>query len=342
METKLTNFLKCVMITTMPKAQKILLSGVKPTGMPHIGNYFGAIKQLVDLQHDYQTYVMVADYHAIISTQNASELRRQTLELIATYLAVGLDPEKVILFRQSAVSAHTELAWIFNCLTTMPYLMRAHAYKDAEAKSKEVSVGLFDYPLLMAADILLYGANVVPVGADQKQHLEIARDCAEKFNRIYGAETFLLPESLIMPEVQTIIGLDGQKMSKSYRNTIPLFAEEAELKKLVMSIKTDSKTETDPKNPDECNVFALHKLFSANDLATLRERYTGGKIGYKESKEILFQNMNSYLSPMRTRYEELMSKPEYLKEVLAKGTEKARAVAEAKMVEVRQQIGVSF
>jgi tryptophanyl-tRNA synthetase len=326
----------------MSRNQKILFTGVKPSGLPHIGNYFGAMKQMVDLQDQHQTYVMVADYHAIISTQNASEMRRQTLELVATYLAIGLDPEKIVLFQQSAVSAHTELAWIFNCLTTMPYLMRAHAYKDAEAKSKEVSVGLFDYPLLMAADILLYNADVVPVGQDQKQHLEIARDTAEKFNRVYGTETFKLPAPLIMPEVQTIIGLDGQKMSKSYKNTIPLFADETELKKLVMSIKTDSKTETDPKNPEECNVFALHKLFSTKDLETLRERYLGGKIGYKESKEILFQHMNAYLSPMRQRYDELMSQPQYLREILEKGHEQARAVTEAKMAEVREKVGVSF
>lgn len=326
----------------MPRNQKILLSGVQPTGMPHIGNYFGAMKQFVDLQDQYQSYVMVADYHALTKVQNASELRRQILEVVGTYLAIGLDPNKVVLFQQSAVAAHTELAWIFNCLTTMPYLMRAHAYKDAEAKNKEVNVGLFTYPLLMAADILLYGANVVPVGQDQKQHLEIARDAAEKFNRIYGTELFTLPEALIMPEVQTIIGLDGQKMSKSYKNTIPLFADEAELKKLVMSIKTDSKSESDPKNPDECNVFALHKLFSQKDLPTLQQRYTAGQIGYKESKEILFQNMNTFLAPMRARYDELMSQPDYLREVLEQGSEKARATAEAKMVEVRQQVGVSF
>src|SRR3989338_9163822 len=208
----------------MEKSGKpILLSGVKPTGRPHIGNYFGAMKQYVDLQDQYQSLVMIADYHALTSTQEAAILRADILDLAIDFLAIGLDPEKVTIFQQSAVGEHTELGWIFNCLTTMPYLARAHAYKDAAAYNREVNVGLFDYPLLMAADILLYDTAVVPVGQDQKQHVEIARDTAEKFNRLFG-ETFRLPEPLILSTVQTVIGLDGRKMSKSYRNTIPLFA----------------------------------------------------------------------------------------------------------------------
>lgn len=321
--------------------KKILLSGIKPTGRAHIGNYFGAIKQFVELQAQHRVFIMLADYHALTTSQNPKELQQDTLDLAATLLAVGLEPEQVVLFKQSAVPAHTELAWIFNCLTTMPYLMRAHAYKDAEQKNKEVSVGLFDYPLLMAADILLYDTALVPVGADQKQHLEIARDTAEKFNRVYG-DTFRLPEPLILEEVKTIIGLDGRKMSKSYRNTIPLFVPERELKQLVMSIKTDSKGEGEPKNPEECGVFALHKLFSVASLPELKKRYVEGQIGYRESKEILATNMNNYLAPMRARYEELIKNPAGLLQILATGGQTARAVAETKMQEVRKKVGVAI
>lgn len=321
--------------------KKVLLSGVKPTGRVHIGNYFGAMRQFVNLQHDYQALIMLADYHALTTNQDPAQLRADILHLAASYLAIGLDPEKVILFKQSDVPAHTELAWIFNCITTMPYLMRAHAYKDAEAKNKEVSVGLFAYPLLMSADILLYSPDVVPVGLDQKQHLEIARDTAEKFNRIYG-ETFKLPEPVILENVKTVIGLDGQKMSKSYRNTIPLFAPEKELKQLVMSIKTDSKSETEPKNPEECNVFALHKLFSENSLTDLKKRYVEGQIGYKESKEILATNMNDFLAPMREKYESLIQDSGKLVQILEDGGEKAREIASNKMQEVKRKVGVSF
>lgn len=321
--------------------KKVLLSGVKPTGQVHIGNYFGAMRQFVDLQSQYQAFVMIADYHALTTNQDPAQLRADIMHLTAAYLAIGLDPEKVVLFKQSDISAHAELAWIFNCLTTMPYLMRAHAYKDAEAKNKEVSVGLFDYPLLMSADILLYSPDVVPVGLDQKQHLEIARDTAEKFNRVYG-DTFKLPEPVILENVKTVIGLDGQKMSKSYRNTIPLFAGEKELRRLAMSIKTDSKTETEPKNPEECNVFALHKLFSERDLPDLKKHYVEGKIGYKESKEILATNMNNFLASMREKYESLIQDSGKLIQILEDGGQKARELANSKMQEVKHKIGVSF
>ena len=324
----------------MEKSGKpILLSGVKPTGRPHIGNYFCAMKQYVDLQDQYQSLVMIADYHALTSTQEAAILRADILDLAIDFLAIGLDPEKVTIFQQSAVGEHTELGWIFNCLTTMPYLARAHAYKDAAANNREVNVGLFDYPLLMAADILLYDTAVVPVGQDQKQHVEIARDTAEKFNRLFG-ETFRLPEPLILSTVQTVIGLDGRKMSKSYRNTIPLFAPAEETARLVMSIKTDSKGESEPKDPEQCGVFALHQLFSQNDLPELRRRYLEGGIGYKESKEILARNMNAYLAPLRERREAIAANPAAVKKILERGGESARALAAAKMCLVRERIGV--
>lgn len=321
--------------------KKILLSGVKPTGQVHIGNYFGAMRQFVEFQNEYRAFVMLADYHALTTTQDPAQLRADILHLTAAYLAIGLNPEKVTLFKQSDIGAHTELAWIFNCLTTMPYLMRAHAFKGAEAKNKDVSVGLFDYPILMAADILLYGTDVVPVGQDQRQHLEIARDTAEKFNRVYG-ETFKLPEPLILENAKTVIGLDGQKMSKSYRNTIPLFVTERELKQLVMGIKTDSKGETEPKNPEECNVFALHKLFSTADLSELKKRYVEGRIGYKESKEILATNINNHLTPMREKYNTLIQNSARLVQILETGAKQAREVASAKMQEVRRKVGVAM
>lgn len=322
--------------------KKILLSGVKPTGRPHIGNYFGAMKQFVDLQNDYQAHIFVADLHALTTARDPKQLKQDTLDLVIDYLAIGLDPEKVTFFKQSDVLEHANLAWIFNCLTTMPYLARAHAYKDAEAKNKEVSVGLFDYPILMAADILLYDADVVPVGSDQKQHVEIARDTAEKFNYHYG-DTFKLPEPLILDNVKTVTGLDGQKMSKSYGNTIPLFADDKELKRLVMTIKTDSKEVEEAKNPEECNVFALHKLFTpADQLAEIKKRYVEGGIGYKESKEILADNMETYLAPMREKREEIAKNPARVIEILKQGAEVAQTKAKLKMAEVKTKVGIDL
>lgn len=325
----------------MSGSKKVLLSGVKPSGVVHIGNYFGALKQFVDLQDNYRTFIMIADLHALTTLHDPVELRQNVLELTATYLAIGLKPEKVTLFKQSDIMEHTQAAWIFSCLTTVPYLMRAHAFKDAETKNKEVNTGLFTYPILMTADILLYSPDVVPVGQDQKQHLEIARDTAEKFNRVYG-ELFKLPEPLILEDVKTVIGLDGQKMSKSYRNTIPLFAPERDLRQLVMSIKTDSKGENEPKNPEECSVFALHKFFSQTDLMALKKRYVEGGIGYRESKEILAENMNTYLEPMRKKYEVLIKDEKSLFEILANGANSAREIASVKMAEMRNRVGVGF
>jgi tryptophanyl-tRNA synthetase len=331
--------------------KKILLSGVKPTGRPHIGNYFGAMKQFVELQDKYESYVFIADLHSLTTARDAKQLKQDTLDLAIDYLAIGLDPEKVIFYKQSDVLEHANLAWIFNCLTTMPYLARAHAYKAAEAKNKEVhpaeadsgvNVGLFDYPILMAADILLYDADVVPVGADQKQHVEIARDTAEKFNYHYG-ETFKLPEPVILETVKTVVGLDGQKMSKSYGNTIPLFADESEIKRLVMTIKTDSKGVEEPKNPEECNVYALHKLFTpADQLAEIKRRYVEGGIGYKEAKDLLIDNMNKYLAPLREKRVEIAKNPNRVIQILKQGAELARAKAQAKMTDVRAKVGIDL
>ncbi|HEY9583120.1 MAG TPA: tryptophan--tRNA ligase [Candidatus Paceibacterota bacterium] len=324
----------------MPGNKKVLLSGMKPTGRPHIGNYFGAMKQFVDLQGQYNPfYIMIADYHALNLVQEAKLMRAYAHEMLLDYLAIGLDPDKVILFKQSDVPEHTELCWIFDTITTMPYLMRAHAYKDAEAKDKEISVGSFNYPMLMAADILLYDTNIVPVGQDQKQHVEYARDTAQKFNRIFG-EVFTLPEALIMSEVAVVPGIDGRKMSKSYGNHIPLFASDDEIRKQVMSIVTDSKQRGETLDPEKDNVFALHKLFSQVQLGDLVAKYKSGEIGYKESKELLAENIIKFTSPMRTRREELTKQDGLVESVLKSGGGKARIKANETITKVRKLIGV--
>lgn len=318
----------------METEKPILLSGIKPTGIAHIGNYFGAIKQWVEFQTigTHQCYFMIADYHALNSIQKAGDMRDLTRELVLTYMAAGLNPDKVVLFKQSDVPAHTELAWIFDTITTMPYLMRAHAFKDAEAKSKEISVGTFNYPMLMAADILLYDAAKVPVGHDQKQHIEYARDTAEKFNRIYG-DTFILPEDFIIPEVAVVPGTDGQKMSKSYGNTIPLFSTRAEIQDLVMGIVTDSSGD----RPE--NVYAIHKLIkNERDLAPIYEEHKGK---YKALKEALIEDLDAFIAPMRERYHELAADPRIVADALEKGGQLARERANAKMETVRRAVGVS-
>ena len=313
----------------------VLVSGVKPTGDLHIGNYFGAMRQFVELTKEgkYRSFIFVADYHALNTMQDAEEMRRRTRETVMAYIAIGLDPKDVVIFKQSDIPASTELAWIFDTITTMPYLMRAHAYKDAEAKNKEINVGTFNYPMLMAADILLYDAAIVPVGADQKQHIEIARDTAEKFNRIFKAEVFTLPEPYIMPEVAVVPGTDGAKMSKSYGNVIPLFSMRDELAKAVMGIVTDSSGE----RPE--NVFQIHKLVRAeSELENIYDQHKGN---YKALKETLIEDLDRYLAPMRAKYEELKQDSSIVDEVLLAGKHEARAVSEAKMEEVRRAIGVA-
>jgi len=313
---------------------KILLSGIQPSGQLHIGNYFGAMKQFVDLQNEYDSFIFIADFHALTTVQNPKELNENIINVAIDYLAVGLDPQKTTIFKQSDSPQVTELAWIFEAITTMPYLMRAHAFKDAEAKNKDINVGVFNYPLLMAADILIRDADVVPVGFDQKQHVEIARDVAEKFNRIYG-ETFKIPEPLILETVKTVPGTDGQKMSKSHKNTIPLFATNQEIKDAVMRIPTDSKGIEEPKNPEADNIFALHKFVTEGpEFGELRDKYEAGGIGYKESKEIL--------TPLRERRKILEEDTASVREILKEGGKKANERAEEKMREVRNKIGITI
>lgn len=309
--------------------RKRLLSGIQPSGTPHIGNYFGAMKQFVDLQNEHECFIFIADYHALHTVKDPEKLNANIKNVILDYLAIGLDPDKVTLYKQSDIAEHTELAWIFETLTTMPYLMRAHAFKDAEAKNKDISVGTFAYPLLMASDILLYDPDIVPVGADQKQHVEIARDTAQKFNNAYG-ETFKMPKEKIIENVAVVPGTDGQKMSKSYKNTIPLFGTKDEIAKAVMSIVTDSGGES----PE--HVYAIHRYFrSGESLATL---YKQNKGNYKASKEALIEDIEALIGPMRQMRESITD--DDVKKILREGSEKAHAIAGEKMKDVHAKVGV--
>ncbi len=320
-------------------SQKILLSGVQPTGRPHIGNYFGAMKQFVDLQDAHLCLFMIANYHGLNSVQNAEEMRNNITELALDYLAIGIDPSKSILFKQSDVSAHTELTWILNTITTMPYLMRAHAFKDAEAKNKEISVGTFDYPILMSADILLYNTDVIPVGQDQKQHIEYTRDIAEKFNHIFG-ETFKLPNPIIVESVKTVPGLDGQKMSKSYGNTIPLFATDEEIEKAVKKIVTDSSADI------PMNVFNIHlPVFQAlgkGDEGALKALYNAREGKYKELKDLLTEDLKAFIGPMRAKREALSVDKAKVLQIIKEGGVKAKEIADKKLMEVKKAIGVEL
>jgi tryptophanyl-tRNA synthetase len=313
--------------------KKRLLSGVKPTGRPHIGNYFGAMKQFVEMQDTYDSFFMIADYHALNLIQNKADMRDNIINVALDYLAIGLDPKKAVIFKQSDVSEHTELAWIFDSITTMPYLMRAHAFKDAEAKNKDINVGTFNYPMLMAADILLYDADVVPVGQDQKQHVEITRDTAEKFNRLFG-ETFKLPKPVILEEVATVPGTDGKKMSKSYNNTIPLFATREEIQKAVMSIVTDSASGV-PKN-----VYEIHKLLRPK--AELDKIYEENAGKYKILKEKLIEDLDNFIKPLRERRAELSKDLDSVMEILSEGAIKAKKVAGERLNLAKENIGVKI
>ncbi len=322
----------------MPKR---LITGFKPTGDIHIGNYLGVLQPLLEYEKEYDFFVFIANYHALTTVKDSQKLRHWTLEIAKTLMVLGLDLDKVTLFLQSDIPEVCELTWIFNNIISMPYLERAHAYKAARTENKAVNVGVFDYPALMAADILIYDAEIVPVGQDQKQHVEIARQVAKTFNKIYGP-TFVLPQEKIKDEVATVRGLDGRKMSKSYNNVIGLFDSEEETRRKVMSIVTDSRGVDEPKDPEKCNIFALHKFFSRDILEELADRYRQGKIGYKESKEILAENINKELREMRRQKKELDKNKDYVKKILQKGAEKARIIAQKKIKEVRQKIGLEI
>ena len=301
-----------------------------------MGNYFGAMRQFVEMQKENDggtNYFFIADYHALNLIQNAEEMRKLSIDVVIDFLAIGLNPNKSTIFKQSEIPEHTELCWIFDSITTVPYLKRAHAYKDAMAKGGEesVSVGLFNYPMLMAADILLYDTDLVPVGQDQKQHIEFARDTAEKFNRIFG-ETFKLPEPYILKDVEVVPGIDGQKMSKSYSNTISIFADDKEIEEKVMAIVTDSSGE----RPE--NVYAIHKLIKPEE--ELQKIYEENKGKYKALKEILIEDLKNFIKPMRERREEVAKNLDFVNKVLEEGKTKARESASHKMEQVKKAVGV--
>ena len=318
-----------------------ILSGVKPTGRPHIGNYLGAIRQHIALQEeDAESYFFVADYHALTTVKNADDMKAYRTGVVLDYLALGLDPNKVAFFYQSDVPEHAELAWILNCVTPHGLLERAHAWKDAVAKGqREMNVGLFTYPVLMAADILIYNANQVPVGQDQKQHVEIARDVAEKFNHFFG-ETFVLPEPLIEKEVATVIGVDGQKMSKSYNNTISIFDDEAVIKKQVMGIQTASVDLKDPMPVENDIILSLYEQFSSSkELVDLKANYQAGGFGYGRAKQALLSKLLEFFQEAREKRAELESSKN-LDEIMNMGAEKAQKTARATMQIVYQKTGL--
>lgn len=325
------------MESTLGGAKKRLFSGMKPTGRIHLGNYFGALKQFVELQDTYDTFIFLANLHALTGLPAKETLVEDTQNLILDYLGAGLDPAKITLFKQSDVPAHTSLAWIFNNLVTVPYLMRAHAYKDAESKKNEVNVGTFDYPVLMAADILLYDTDVVPVGKDQKQHVEYARDIAGKFNHQYG-ELFTLPTEVILEDTGIIPGTDGQKMSKSYGNTIPLFATDEEVTKAVMSIATDSRGRDEEKNPDELVLYQIHKYF--NDTVELKNQYRQG-LGYGDAKKLLIADIIAFVTPMRARRAKYADNPGLVRDILIRGAMHANDIAMQKLFKVYEAVGLT-
>lgn len=317
-----------------------ILTGIQPSGTPHIGNYFGAMRQVCSIQDKGETFIFLADYHSLTTSPDPEQLRQNVLELALNYLSCGVNPEKSILFRQSDVPEVCELTWILNNVTPVGLLERAHSYKDKIAKGFSPNNGLFSYPVLMASDILIYGSNLVPVGKDQKQHLEITRDIAIKFNNQYG-EIFTIPEELIPEEVAIVPGIDGQKMSKSYNNTIPIFGKEKAIRKTIMNIVTDCKQLEDPKDPDSCNVVALFKLFaSGEELEEMKARYRAGGYGYGHAKQALFEKMWSYFEPMRQRRTELEANVDYVWEILRKGGERAREEAQRTMDKVRKAVGL--
>ncbi|MEN9359184.1 MAG: hypothetical protein RL095_719 [Verrucomicrobiota bacterium] len=330
-------------------AGKVVLTGIKPTGIPHIGNYFGAIRPALGLAGGFEARYFIADYHALNSVQDAATMRDYTYQIAATWIACGLDPKKVLLYRQSDVPETFELSTFLMAFTAKGLMNRAHAYKDAFSKNlekgvdqdHEINMGLFTYPVLMAADILLFDTDLVPVGRDQKQHIEIACDIAQRINHNYGAELLRVPQPVISSTLDLIPGLDGRKMSKSYGNTIPLWLPSKELRKLLMKITTNSQGVEEVKDPETCNIFALYKLF-ANDeqQAELAARYRAGGLGWGHAKQALFEVVDAHLAPMREKYEALIADKATLDAILDEGAARARVIASATMGRLRKAAGL--
>lgn len=328
--------------------RKVALTGIKPTGTPHIGVYLGAIRPALELTREYDAYYFIADEHALTTVHNADEMRRLSYEVAAVWLALGLDPDRAVLYRQSDIPEVLELTWILSCVTPKGLLNRAHAYKDAVDENERagrtpddgVSMGLFNYPVLMAADILIVDAHVVPVGGDQKQHLEMARDIAESFNRTFG-DVLVLPEPLIAEDVATITGLDGRKMSKSYGNVIPIFAPPEDQRNLVMRIVTDSRRPEEPKDPGTDNLFSIYEHFApAERVEAMRRRYLEGGVAYAEVKAELADLIAEHFAEPRARYEALMADTGRIDGILASGARRVRDVAGATLERVRRAVGL--
>jgi tryptophanyl-tRNA synthetase len=318
-----------------------ILSGIQPSGKLHIGNYFGMMRPAIELQERGQAYLFIANYHALTTVTDPEVLRAHTWDVALDFLACGLDPERTVFFRQSDVPEVTELSWLLSIVTPMGLLERCHSYKDKTAKGITPSHGLFAYPVLMAADILAVQSDVVPVGRDQKQHVEVTRDLAIKFNNQYG-EVFTVPEPSIRETVAVVPGVDGQKMSKSYNNHIELFGSKKETKSRVMRIVTDSTPLEDPKDPDTCNVFALYKLFADEaEQQAMADQYRAGDFGYGTAKKALFEKLWNYFEPYRARREALAADPDFVESVLQRGAEKARIEAGKTLQAARKAMGLA-
>lgn len=325
----------------MDQTRRRVLSGIQPSGTLHLGNFFGMMKPALELQErGHECFYFIADYHALTQLPRPDQLRERSFGVAVDFLACGLDPERTVFFRQSDVPEVHELTWVLSCLTPVGLLERCHSYKDKLARGLEANHGLFSYPVLMAADILIYNSHWVPVGKDQKQHLEVTRDLAIRFNNAYG-DILVVPEPMIREEVAVVPGLDGQKMSKSYDNTIELFGDPKAVRQRIMRIVTDSTPLEAPKNPDTCTVFALYKLLAGpEEVEALRQRYVAGGMGYGHAKVALAEAYERYFGPMRARRQELAAHPERVEAILRAGAARARAVARETLARVRAAVGM--
>ncbi len=332
-------------------SKSIVLTGITTTGTPHLGNYAGAIRPAIEASKndDVRPFYFLADYHALIKCHEPERVKQSSLEIAATWLALGLDTSNAVFYRQSDVPEIMELTWMLTCVTAKGLMNRAHAYKAAVAENEEgggndpdkgITMGLFSYPILMAADILMFNADKVPVGKDQIQHIEMARDIASRFNHIYG-EHFSLPEAVVDDNAATLLGLDGRKMSKSYNNTIPLFENEKKFRKLINKIKTNSLEPGEPKDPEGCTLFGIYQAFaSAHEVAEIRRQYADG-IAWGEMKKVLFEKINDEITPARERYEALLQAPEHIEEQLQEGAQKAREISVPFLQKLREAVGIS-
>ena len=332
-------------------SKSIVLTGITTTGTPHLGNYAGAIRPAIKASknENMRPFYFLADYHSLIKCHEPARVKQSSLEIAATWLALGLDTSNAVFYRQSDVPEILELTWMLTCVTAKGLMNRAHAYKAAVAENEEseggdpdkgVTMGLFSYPVLMAADILLFNANQVPVGKDQIQHIEMARDIASRFNHIYG-EHFVLPEAALADNAETLLGLDGRKMSKSYNNTIPIFEPEKKLRKLINKIKTNSLEPGEPKDTEGCTLFGIYQAFAnEHEIAAIRSRYAEG-IGWGEMKQILFEKINDEIAPARERYEALLASPAHIEQQLQEGAAKARAISVPFIQALREAVGIS-